>query len=388
MSDKRKIAYITGTRADYGLMRDVLFAIQIHPKLDLQIIVTGMHLSEKFGMSINEIRKDHFKIGATINAMSEGKTEENMAETFGKTVVGLSKAIFKVCPDIILLEGDRGEMLAAAIIGAHMGIAVAHVSGGDVSGSIDESIRHAITKFAHIHFPGTKSSASRIRQMGEEEWRIHMVGTPGVSMDVEALRKRAPEIMHDLGLDPGKETILVMQHPVVSEANEAGSQMLETIEAVAKVVTGEKQVVVMYPNSDAGSEDMIRVIEEYSNMYQMKLCRNMNRDDFLSLMSASSVVIGNSSSGIVEVPTLRVPVVNIGTRQKNRERADNVIDVGYNSKEILKAIEMALSNESFKLKCQKCKNPYHSKDVGKKIADVLHDVKLDKKIIDKEFVII
>jgi len=382
---RRSIAYISGTRADYELMRGVLDSIQKHPKLELGVIATGMHLSKRYGLTVRNIEADGFSIVARVGSVAMGRSRCEMAMILGRTIVKMTNALSKVWPDIILVEGDRDEMLAGAIVGSHIGIPVAHVSGGDVSGSIDDSIRHAITKLSHIHFPGTKLSANRIRQMGEEDWRIHMVGTPGIDFRLRAIRNKSAEAMKGVRIDSKKRTILVVQHPVVNEEANAADQMEETMEAVVNEAEHHMNVVVFVPNSDAGGEAMRNVVFHYSKLPFVRVCDNIRREQFLSLMSKCSAVVGNSSSGIIEAPSFGVPVINIGSRQKNRERAGNVIDVGYDRKEISRALSVALYDREFITRCGGCKNPYRSRGVGRRIAEILARTRIDPRLMQKEF---
>lgn len=378
----RKIAFVTGTRADYGLMRSTIKAIDSHPELELCLIVTGMHLLYEFGYTINYIKKDGFPISAELDILLSGDSKAAMATSTGLGIIKISQALEQIKPDIVLIEGDRWEALSAAVASAIMNIPIAHVSGGDVTegGCIDDSIRHAITKLAHIHFPGTKKSAERILKMGEESWRIYEVGDPGNDLldfkpvDMQELKNR-------FDLNICEPILLVIQHSVSSEIEPAIDQIRETMEAIVELGL---QTIVIYPNSDAGGRSMIKVIKEYSNFQNIKIFRSLTRDEYLNVMAVSSVIIGNSSSGIVESPFFKIPVVNIGTRQQGRERSSNVIDVGYNKGEIISAIKKAIFDEDFKNIVKNCPNPYASKNTGAKIAKSLCDIKIDEKLLRKK----
>ena len=376
---KRKILYITGTRADYGLMKSVLREIENHPKLELELIATGMHLMPEFGMTINEIKKDGFKIHE-IAATYEQDNKQSMANFVGKFIQLLTDKVKKIKPDIILLLGDRAEMLAGAIVGTYLTIPVAHIHGGDISSTVDEIVRHAITKLAHIHFPATEKSAERIIKMGEESWRVHVVGAPGLDLIVNEKLLSKEEICKNLSLDPKKPIFLVIQHPVTMEIEQAEKQMRETMEAITHL---KQQTVVVYPNADAGGRKMVEVIKEYEKYPFIKLFKNIPHKEYLSLMKYAAVMIGNSSSGIVEAPSFKLPVVNIGTRQEGRERANNIIDADYDKEEIKKAIKKALSPE-FKEKVKKCKNPYGDGKTGERVANILDKIKIDNRLLQKK----
>lgn len=377
--ERRKILYITGTRADYGLMKPVLRAVGNHPCLNLEIIATGMHLMPGFGMTVNEIKKGGFKIHE-IDATYEKDDKESMANFIGKFIQLLTKKIKEIRSDIILLLGDRGEMLAGAIVGAYLTIPVAHLHGGEITSTVDEFSRHAITKLAHIHLPATELSAKRIMMMAEESWRVHVVGAPGLDLILNEKLASREEICKKLSLDPKRTIFLVVQHPVTMEIEHAEKQMRETMEAMNDL---KQQTVVVYPNADAGGRKMITVIEEYKKYPFIKIYKNLEHNLFLGLMNIANVMVGNSSSGIIEAASFHLPVVNIGTRQEGRERSDNVIDVNYNKKEIIKAINKAMYDQIFIEKVKKCKNPYGDGKTGERVANILDKIKIDERLVKK-----
>lgn len=376
----KKIIYITGTRADYGLMRSTLRSIRERSDLALSLIVTGMHLSHEFGYTVRQIQRDSFDIAAKLPALSSQDTGAAMVKSFGKFVIRLTDALEKLNPDIVLLLGDRWETMAGALVGAYMNRLVAHVAGGELSGSIDEPNRYVITRFAHLHFVATKEFAERLERIGEEKKRIHVVGAPGLDDIVEGNLSRPTVVERKFGLDLDRPLFLVVQHPVVAEYENAEQQMETTLKAVAEF---KFQTIVIYPNADAGGRRMISVIDEYQKKIPFLFSyENLCREDYLGIMAVSSVMIGNSSSGLVEAPSFRLPVVNIGTRQSGRIRAKNVIDVGYSVPEIAAAIKRALSRE-FIAEIQDCKNPYGDGKTGAKIAAVLSKCKINSGIVQK-----
>ncbi|MGA2418374.1 MAG: UDP-N-acetylglucosamine 2-epimerase [Candidatus Staskawiczbacteria bacterium] len=377
---KKKILYITGTRADYGPIKETLLSIRDSPYLELEIVVTGMHLMSEFGKTINEIKKDGFKIDKA-DVIYEKDSKESMVNFIGMLIQVLVKKIKKIKPDIILLVGDRAEMLAGAICGAYLAIPVVHIHGGDVSLTVDEFIRHAITKLSCIHLAATKKSAERIIKMGEEKWRVHVVGAPGLVNVLETKLASLRNIAKKYKLDLSKPILLVIQHPVTTEINQAKIQMEETMLAVKDL---GYQTIVVYPNADAGGRGMIKVIEKYRKYSFIKIYKNIPRVDYLSLLKITDVMVGNSSSGIVEAPSFHLPVVNIGSRQTGRERAKNIIDVDYKKEQIKKAIEKALYNKKFKKIVQHCSSPYMKKNTGVKIADILSKIKINKKLLEKK----
>lgn len=377
----RKIAVVTGTRAEYGILRPVLKAIDADSNLNLSLIVTGMHLSKEFGYTIIEIKKDGFKIGAAIKMLSAEDTGAAMVKSIGNCLLGMVKALGQIKPDIVVLLGDRGEMLACAIAAAYMNIPIAHFSGGDISGNIDNSVRHAITKLAHIHFPSTKRSAERLDKMGEDPSRIFTVGSPSLDSILNETLLGPTEICKKYGLDSSKPILLLIQHPVLVEVNDAANQIRETLEAIVEL---GYQTILIHPNADAGGRRMIRVIREYEKYPFIKTVKSIPHIDYLSLMKVSRVIIGNSSSGIVEAPSFGLPVVNIGTRQVGRERAGNVIDAGYNKKNIKAAIKRALYDRSFVKKVKSSRNPYGDGKAAQRIVKVLNIIKITPKLLQKK----
>lgn len=379
----KKIAVITGTRADYGIFRPVLNAIQESETLELALMVTGMHLSEKFGCTIEEIIKDGFQIAAKVPLDLSEDTGASMARDVGACILGLSNALKKIEPDLLMILGDRGEMLATAIAGIYMNIPVAHIHGGEVSGTVDESIRHAITKLSHIHFPATEESALRIRKLGENDFRIHVVGAPALDTILSKPLIPREKLIGTLGFDPARPIILAVQHPVTTELQEVEIQIRETLEALCEL--GE-QTVLIYPNADAGGRKIIEVIEEYRQYPFFKIYKSLKHVNYLSLLKAADIMVGNSSSGIIEAPSFGLPVVNIGTRQLGRQRAENVIDVDYRRDSILKAVRTVLYNGDFRTRAKKCANPYGDGKAAERIVGVLEKLEVNSELLNKKIV--
>jgi len=373
-SKKRKILYISGTRADYGLMRETLFKIQKNPKLEIAVVATGMHIMPEFGNTINEIKKDGFKI-YRIEAKYKKDDKESMATFVGEMTKLLAKNIKKINPNMILLLGDRGEMLAGAVVGAYLNIPIAHIHGGDVSGTVDDVVRNAITKLSDIHFPATKKSAERIKKMGVDPRRVFLSGAPGIDGILKEKLFSKKEIFKKYSLDFRKNFILIIQHPVTAEVKDSGKQIKEAMDAVKELGL---EAVVIYPNADAGGRKMIDAIQKYRKYPFIKIYKNIPRKDFLSLMKSASVIVGNSSSGIIESPSFHIPSVSIGTREEGRERACNVIDVGYKKNEIKEAIEKAIYDKKFAGKIKKIVSPYGNGEAAKKIVEVLSKINIEK----------
>jgi UDP-hydrolysing UDP-N-acetyl-D-glucosamine 2-epimerase len=376
----RKIAIITGTRAEYGLYKSILSEIDANPELKFSLVVTGMHLSTEFGHTVKEIEDDGFKTAIRIDALHLEDSKVDMAKNVGRCIVRIADVFEKMKPDVLLVLGDRSEMLAASISATYMGIPIAHIHGGDVSGNVDEHVRHAITKLAHIHFAATKESANRILKMGEEAWRVHVVGAPGLDPILKQEPFEPREIARKYDLDLSKIIILIIQHSVITEADDAPNQIRETLEAIVEL---GYQTLLIYPNADVGGRRMIDVIREYEKYPFLKTFRSVPHKEYLSMMNLANVMVGNSSSGIIEAPSFHLPVINIGTRQNGRQRAENIIDIDYDKEEITMAIQKALYDKKFKEKVKNCKNFYGDGNAGVRIANLLCKIKINKKLIEK-----
>lgn len=376
---KRRILYVSGTRADYGLMRSVLRSIHIHPKLSLDIVVTGMHLMEEFGNTIDEINEDGFSYHI-VDVQYEDDTKESMAIFIGKFIQKLVPVIHSLQPDIILILGDRGEMLAGAIVGVYLSIPVAHIHGGEVTSTVDDYARHAITKLAQIHLPATEESKNRIINMGEDASRIFVVGAPGLDQILNEPLLTQDELAQKYKLDFSKPVLLVVQHPVTLEVDNAPEQIQETLEAVVSL---QYQTIVIYPNADAGGKGMIEVIREYEKIPYLKIFSNIHHRDFLSLLGQVSVLIGNSSSALIEAPSFGLSVVNIGTRQSGRQRADNVIDATYNRKDIKECINRAIHDKKIRENIKLHRNPYGDGNASKRIVEILSKIDLNNELLIK-----
>lgn len=376
----RKILYISGTRADYGLMRRTLFCINRHPRLRLEIAVTGMHLMPKFGKTIDEIRKDNFKIHE-FKAIYSSDDKKSVVKFIVNFLAGLSEKIESITPDIILILGDRAEMLVAAILGSYLTIPVVHIHGGEVTSTVDEITRHAITKLSHIHLVATKKSAQRIIRMGEDRWRVHTVGAPSLDTIFDEAMISKDDIAEKYNLDLSQPIILVIQHALTAEICDAGKQMVKSMEAIKDL---KFQSIVIYPNADPGAKKMIKVIEKYRKYPFIQIYKNISYREYLSLMGVASVLVGNSSSGIIEAPSFHLPVVNIGRRQEGRERAGNILDVDYDRNQIKKAIKKAIYDKKFKAKVKNCISPYSNGRASEKIVRQLSKLKIEEKLLHKK----
>lgn len=380
--ESRKICLITGTRAEYGLLKPVMKEITQSRKLALQVLAMGMHLLPEFGRTVREIKKDGFKVDALVKTTSNKESKTAMTQSIGKGIIGIADSLAQLKPEIVLVLGDRTEALSGAIAAVYMNIVLAHIHGGDnARAGLDEYARHAITKLAHIHFPATKKSAERIIKMGEDSWRVHMVGAPGLDSILKEKLIPPSQLADKYKLDLGKPVLLVVQHPVTTEIEEAEQQIKETMETIKELAF---QSIVIYPNADAGGRRMIKILEKYRKFPFVRLYKNLSHLDYLSLMRIVKVMIGNSSSGIIEAPSFHLPVVNIGTREQGRERANNVIDADYDKKEIKTAVQKALFDKKFRKKLKESKNPYGRGKAAKRIVKILSSLEINKKLLQKK----
>jgi UDP-hydrolysing UDP-N-acetyl-D-glucosamine 2-epimerase len=352
MSDLRKVCVVVNSRANYGRIKSVLTEIQNSAKLKLQVIVGASALLYRFGNVVSIMKADGFYPDSVVHSIVEGETPTTMAKSTGLAIVELATHFENLKPDIVLTVADRFETLATAVAASYMNIPVAHTQGGEVTGSIDESVRHAITKLSHIHFPATTRAEKFLRLLGENPNSIHLTGCPSIDILNNlnfSLDDGFFEKYKGVGssINPQKKYIVVLQHPVTTEYGDGLRQINETLQAVNQIGLSGMQVVWLWPNVDAGSDDIskgLRVFREQHSPNYLHFYRNFTPEDYARLINSASCLVGNSSSGLREGAYLGVPCVNIGSRQRGRERAINVMDVPYDSKLIKDAISKQIEN--------------------------------------------
>jgi GDP/UDP-N,N'-diacetylbacillosamine 2-epimerase (hydrolysing) len=377
----RKIALITGSRGEYGYIRPILREIESDPDLDYALIVTNLHLLSDFGFSVDEIERDGLKISDRIYMALDGYTPASMSKSLGIFLLSVTDTLVRLRPEFVLLAGDRGEQLMTAIAAAHMNIPVAHIQAGELSGNIDGMTRHAISRFAHIHFASSEDAAERLRRMGEQEFRIHLTGAPQLDELVNGDFARPQEISGLFRLDLKRPIILLVQHPVTEEYGQTVAQIQETLEAVCSLGF---QTLAIFPNNDAGNMEIRRLIERYQRPF-MRVERNVPRYLFAGLMNVANVMVGNSSSGLIEAPCFKLPAVNVGTRQRGRQRGNNVIDVDSNRHKIKAAIERALSSEFRDNLEANYENPYQGDgQVSRRIVQLLKTITITEDLLKKQ----
>ncbi len=380
MGDKRKIAVVTTSRADYSHLYWPLRDLAAHPNVDLRLIVLGSHLSPEFGNTVREIEKDGFRIDAKIECLLSSDTDVGMAKTIGLATLSLADTLGAMRPDLLLLIADRYEMLAPAAVALALRIPVAHIEGGEISqGAIDDAVRNAITKMAHIHFTSTQLARQRVVSMGEEAWRVHRAGAPSL----DHLRRQklftGEELEARLHLDLSHPTILVAYHPVTI----ARDTVREADAVFAALRKTEGQIVFCYPNADAGSRNLMERAKVFcAERGSGRIYTNLDPLTYWSLLAQVDLLLGNSSSGIMEAASFALPVVNIGIRQQGRERARNVIDTDANEQAIVQAIGQATDPE-FREALQGMENPYGNGHAAETIVRVLTGVPLSERLLMK-----
>jgi UDP-hydrolysing UDP-N-acetyl-D-glucosamine 2-epimerase len=380
----RTIGVVTVARSDYSHLVPLLEALRDAPDVVLQLYVAGAHLSPRFGSTEKAIEADGWSITARVETTGASDAAVDVAAGAGAGVAEFARAFARGGPDLIVLLGDRLEMLAAALAALPLTIPVAHLHGGEVTeGAIDEQARHAITKLAHLHFPAAEPYARRIRQMGEEPWRVHCAGAPGLDRFAQRAALSREELARRLGLPLRGPTLLVTFHPVTLEPGEAGRHSAE-LAAALEMVDGD--VIVTYPGADAAHDAVIGPLESLAATRPgTRMVPALGEDGYGALLREADVMVGNSSSGIIEAPSFGLPVVNVGIRQHGRLRAANVIDVGHGREEIVAGIRRALAPE-FRASLHGLVNPYGDGHASPRIARVLREVELGPRLIRKRFV--
>lgn len=382
--NKRVVLGVTGIRSEYDIMSSVFKAIVEHPQLDLELIVTGAHLADSYGCTIKDIRNDGFKIADEIESLVNGDGLSSRVKGLAIQLQGMVQTVVRVEPDFLLVLGDREESISTALLGAYMNIPVAHIAGGDrVIGNVDDQVRHAVTKLAHIHFVTNQESYERVISMGEQPFRVFNTGNPGLDRLVKVNELSYEQLSNRLGfeLKEGEPFILLIQHVISTEVEQAYFQMKETLEAVKEL--GIK-TIISYPNSDAGGQQMIKAISEYNHLQNLYVAKNIPRLEFVNIMRKASCMLGNSSAGIMEAPLLGLPVINAGNRQKGRLHAENVQFVPHDKNAICMAIRKAIYDKEYRDRVAKCSNPYGDGKSSEKIADILANIPIDENLLIKD----
>jgi len=377
---KRKIAVLASSRATYGYKRKLIGLIHRSSKFELQLIVTGMHLLPQYGHSIKEIEADGYPITAKVDMMLGGDSMASWAKSIGVEIQSLAQVFDIYKPDLLLVTGDRAEMFAGAVTAAYMNIPIAHIQAGDVSGHIDGNARHAMTKLSHLHLAACEDSANRVRRMGEEAWRVHNVGAPQLDYIIHGPKLSKVQLARELHISLDKPFALVIQHATLTEVDQAYSQMRETMLALKN---SKMPSILIYPNVDSGGLQIIRAMKEFADVPWIHTAQNIERRLFISLLNEASIILGNSSTGILEAPSFKLPAINIGNRQRGRMQACNVINTGYDHRQIEKAIHHVLHDKRYLARLRHCVNPYGNGHSSEKILRILERLDFGPKLLDK-----
>ncbi len=376
----RKIAVVTTSRADYSLLYWPLRDLASHPDIDLRIIALGPHLSPEFGSTIREIENDGFCVDARIECLISSDSDVGMAKTIGVATLSLADCFGQLRPDLVVLTADRYEMLAPASVALALRIPLAHIEGGEISeGAIDDAVRNALTKLSHVHFTSTASARARVIAMGEEEWRVHRTGAPALDH-----LKRGPLLSREeletlLTIDLSSPTIVITFHPatIARDTTREADALFSALESVPG------QLLFCYPNADAGSRSLIERIERFSRARAgSRVFVNLDPIAYWSLLQHVDLLLGNSSSGIIEAASFELPAVNVGIRQRGRERGRNVLDAEPIVDSILDRIRIARS-ETFRRSLQRMENPYGDGRAAGRIVAVLASVPLGEELLIK-----
>lgn len=381
----RKILGVTGIRSEYDIMTPVYRAIEAHSKLQLQLVVTGTHLSPHHNFTLNQIEKDGFPIADRIESLFNSDQKSSRAKGLAVQLAGLVQSVSRIEPDFLLVLGDREESITTALTGAYLDIPVAHLCGGDkVIGNVDDVVRHAVTKLSHLHFTTNEASRERVLKLGEEPFRVHNVGNPGLDR-FRAVPRMTPEALFlELGFsrnDLEQPLLMVVQHPLSSETEKTYGQMKETLEAIKEL---NFPTVVTYPNSDPGNHGIIRCIQEYRSLHNLRIFRNVPTTTFVNVLRHAACLIGNSSLGFLEGAFLRLPVLNVGNRQQGRLHGDNLIFVPHDRLEIARLVREKALSQAFLHALETSASPYGDGHSSQRIVDVLDAIAIDEKLLVKK----
>lgn len=375
---KRKIAILSGKRGGFGAMLGLMKFIDQDPEMDLQLIVTDMHLSEYFGYTAREVEK-FFNISYKLDLRQQDDSGEEKGRALGRCIIKMANILTEIKPDILVTLGDRGEVLSGCIAAMELNIPTAHIGGGDIAGNRDGNRIHAITKLAHLHFPFSADSGRRITKLGEESWRVFSVGSPYADFIVQKKYTPNDQAKKKYNIKIDEKYIICIQHPMTLQESKSYKEACELLNVL---VEKKIKTIITYPCSDQGYKGTVRAIEEFSYIPFFQIYKNIEALDFWGLMAGASLFIGNSSSGLMETPYFSLPTINIGLRQNGRIRDNNVIDVEPQKEKILGTIDKALSLE-FK---RQIKNSYifGNGHAGEKIYKILKEVQIDDKLLMKK----
>ena len=375
---KRRVLGITAIRSEYFLQRPILRAIIDHPELELELVVTGAHLSPLHGHTVKQIEADGFPIVARIENLIYSDHDAARLQGAASQLQVLTHVVDERRPDWLLVPADREESMTLALCGTYMNIATAHYGAGDrVVGNADDMVRHAVSRLSHLLLTTHEQARERLIKAGEQDWRVHNVGHAGIDRLRSTRQLTTSELANALGVQNiDDQFAVIIQHPLTSEIDNAGAQMRETMSAALELGL---QTFVSYPNSDPGSNQIIDVIEEFSSHPRISVFKNIPDIEFVNLLRRATVLLGNSSMGLLEAPYLKLPVVNIGRRQSERHHASNVFFVPADREEIVRQVRAIMDNG-----IGECENPFGDGHTGERVAELLATTVIDEKLLNKD----
>ena len=380
----RHVLFVTGSRAEYDILRSVIGAVDTTDGLRASVVVTGAHLAPMYGHTVDLIESDGVDIAGRLETLLNADTPSGRVKSAAIQLSGLADLLVGLRPDFVVAPMDREEAITTALAGAYVGIPVVHIGGGDTAedGNIDNSVRDAVTKLSHLHMVTTERSAERVRGLGEAPWRVHVVGAPGLDRFVAEPPLDDRTLWAELGHEPAGPFAVLIQHPIITSAEQSGQLMGTTLQALLEL---GRPVLVGYPNSDAGSQQSIAVIDRYVAHHPDVFYgyRNVSRQVFVNLLRRARVLVGNSSAGIIEAPLLGLPVVNIGPRQVGREHSGNVLFVDHDAASIAAAVRRAMDDEAFRASVAAGDSVYGDGTAGRRIASILRDQPIDARLLWK-----
>lgn len=383
----RTVHFLTGIRSEYDILAPIIAAVDAQPDLDAGVIVTGAHLTGLHGQSIRQIEADGYRIAARIDSLLASDGLGGRVKGMALQLAGLTDLFARERPDFLVVMGDREEVMTGAVAAIYHHIPVVHVGGGDHAddGNVDNLVRHAVSKMAHLHMATTELSGQRLRQLGEEPWRIHVTGASGLDRIIATPDMARDELERALGVDwHGEPYAVLLYHPTITDFAEARAHMASITQVLE---ASGLNIAVMAPNSDPGNQAISLEIDALiARCPKAKAFTFLERKVFINMLRHARVMVGNSSAGILEAPSMGLPVVNIGIRQRGREHGDNVIFTDYDAGEIAAAIARATTDESFRALVAKRRTPYGDGKAGERIAEVLRTVELGRGLLDKKWV--
>jgi GDP/UDP-N,N'-diacetylbacillosamine 2-epimerase (hydrolysing) len=380
MPSRRRILITLESRATFGYSVNVIKRAMSDPALDVQTLVTGAHLMPELGSTQSMLHQAQIPISASV-PLSPGAGRAGWPVAMGHAISGFAEAYDRLDPDIVLISGDRGETFALAVSAVYMGIPVAHIQAGDKSGHIDDAARMALAKLVHVHFAPGRDAVERLRRLGEQEFRIFDTGAPQLDDMVGRSFKREKINLGGVDFDLARPYIVMIQHPVMHEYGRVAEQVESTLRACLAV---GMPIVWIYPNSDSGFRDILPIIQREGGHDHIFAVPNLDREDYLTILANCACLVGNSSSGLLEAPTFRIPVVNIGNRQRGRPQAANVVNTSYETHEIESAIRRTQTDKAFREGCSRAVNPFGDGQSSQRIVGILRDISIDDVLLEKQ----